>query len=225
MLPFKKNIGNDWIKSFDDNGYSTGTLKEFKAHLFSKRVDPHSIKIDLPKEKLNGSTHSFDTHHGYSKFEILKKIADGSIEEHPSMGGRYHSWIQIVIAKCVVEGFGDNEILKLIQDVHKDTIGSEYIFPFTYQKWIAYTRKEDRFNKPNPGDTNKLEEGKGLLDHFQDEENEKEQQNFFEDTIYMKYEDRWYSKKTGKEYKNASMPSITGDLLDTFKGSKKHNSV
>ena len=35
--------------------------------------------------------------------------------------------------------------------------------------------------------------------------------------------DRRISVKSGKQYKNASIPSITGHLLDTFKGSNKKN--
>ena len=73
------------------------------------------------------------------------------------MGGKYHSWIQVIIAKCVREDIGDNEILKLIKEVHKDGRGLGYTWPESYQKQINYCRRDTRFNKPNPGDTKKLE--------------------------------------------------------------------
>ena len=73
------------------------------------------------------------------------------------MGGKYHSWIQVVIAKCVVQGYGDNEILKLIKEVHQDNRGIGYTWPESYQKQINYTRQDNRINKPNPGDTKFLE--------------------------------------------------------------------
>ena len=50
-----------------------------------------------------------------TKWEILKAIKDGTIKQHPTIGGKYYSWIQIIICKCVKQGFGDNEILKLIK--------------------------------------------------------------------------------------------------------------
>ena len=216
MLPFMKDIGNDWIKSFDDQGYSTGSLEEFKNFLFSKRVKAVDIKIETPpKEKLNGSTpNDFDkTQTGLTKFQILKRIADGTIEKHPTMGGKYHSWIQVVIGKCLVEDFGDNEILKLIKEVHQDNRGLKYTHPESYQKMINYTRRQDRFNKVNPGDTKKLGE-RSVLENFIDEEKEMKVEEFFIDTIYIKFEDRWYSKKSGKEYKATTIKVVNGHLFD-----------
>ena len=57
------------------------------------------------------------------------------------MGGKYHSWIQVVIAKAVKGGFGDNEILKLIKEVHQDNRGIGYVWPESYQKQINYTKR------------------------------------------------------------------------------------
>ena len=216
MLPFMKDKGNDWIKSFDDKGYTTGNLIEFKHSLFSKRVNAEDIKIEIPpKEKLNGSTpNDFDkTQTGLTKLEILKKIKDGTIKKHPTMGGKYHSWIQVVIGKCVKEGYGDNEILKLIKEVHQDKRGLGYTHPDSYQKMINYTRKDNRYDKVNPGDTKKLGE-KSVLDNWVDEENERDKQGFFDDTIYIKFDDRWYSKKTGLEYKEKTIKVANGHLFD-----------
>ena len=64
------------------------------------------------------------------------------------MGGKYHSWIQVVIAKCVVQGYGDNEILKLIKEVHQDNRGIGYTWPESYQKQIDYAEEiKIKYNK------------------------------------------------------------------------------
>ena len=211
MLPFMHGVGNDWIKQYNGKGFITGAREEFEEYLYSKRVNAEDIKIELPP-KSNGSKPK-ESQTKYSKFQILKKIKEGTIEAHPTMGGKYHSWIQVVIAKCIEEDWGDNEIRKLIKEVHQDNRGLKYTWPESYQKQIDYTRRESRFNKPNPGDTDFLE-GKGLLDGFMDEELERKQNEFFEDTIYIKLDDRWYSKKTGKEYKEKTIKVVNGHLFD-----------
>ena len=129
------------------------------------------------------------------------------------MGGKYHNWIQVVIGKCVKEGYGDNEILKLIKEVHQDKRGLEYTWPQSYQKQIDYTRGSSRFNKPNPGETDILE-GRDILEGFLNEELERKQEEFYEDTIYIKLDDRWYSKKTGGEYKEKTIKVSNGHLFD-----------
>ena len=220
MLPYMHGIGNDWIKNYNGKGFITGTREEFKLCLYSKRVNAEDIKIELPektKAKTNGKADGEEFLNsklgGYTKFEILKKIKDGTIEPHKPLGGKYHNWIQIVIAKCVTEGYGDNEILELIKEVHQDNRGLKYTWPESYQKQIDYTRRNKKFNKPNPGDTNILE-GRGVLEGFLDEELERKQQEFFEDTIYVKLDDRWYSKKTGLEYREKTIKVVNGHLFD-----------
>ncbi|MBC8303013.1 MAG: hypothetical protein H8E55_45570 [Pelagibacterales bacterium] len=219
MLPHMKDIGNDWIKTYDDMGFTTGTEDEFKECLSSTRVNAEDIQIELPEAvKANGKANGADFLNsqstGPNKFTILKKIKDGTIEAHPTMGGKYHNWIQVVIGKCVKEGYGDNEILKLIKEVHQDKRGLEYKWPESYQKQIDYTRGSSRFNKPNPGETDILE-GRSVLEGFLDEELERKQQEFFDDTIYAKLDDRWHSKKTGGEYKGATIKVANGHI---FKG-------
>ena len=58
-------------------------------------------------------------------------------------------------------------------------------------------------------------EGKanGVLEDFIDEDLEKKQEEFFKDTIYIKLDDRWYSKKTGKEYKEKTIKVVNGHLF------------
>ena len=157
MLPFMNGVGNDWIKSFDEK-ILTGTIDEFLHSIES--VDAESIKIELPKVEKTEEKPKQDLekelNEGPTKWEILKGIKDGTIEAHPN-GGKYHNWIQIVIAKAVCQDFGDNEILKLIKEVHKDKRGMGYTWPESYKKQIDYCRKDTRFNKPNPGDTKFLE--------------------------------------------------------------------
>jgi hypothetical protein len=140
MLPFMYGVGNDWIKSFNKKQIFTGTLDEFLPSIES--VDAESIKIELPtvektKEKPEEDLEK-ELNEGLTKWEILKALKDGTIEQHPTMGGKYHSWIQVIIAKCVKEDFGDNEILKLIQMVHQDSRGLGYAWPESYQKQINY---------------------------------------------------------------------------------------
>ena len=48
MLPFMHGIGNDWIKTYDDNGFTTGTREEFEECVYFKRVDAENIEIKLP---------------------------------------------------------------------------------------------------------------------------------------------------------------------------------
>ena len=155
MLPYMNGIGNDWIKSFNEKKIFTGTLEEFEKKILFNIVNAKDIKIELPKKP--EPKRDFIDDPRSTKWEILKALKDGTIEQHPSMGGKYHSWIQVIIAKCVKEDFGDNEILKLIQMVHQDSRGLGYTWPESYQKQINYCRRDTRFNKPNPGDTNKLE--------------------------------------------------------------------
>ena len=226
MLPYMEGVGNDWIKSYDEKEFNTGTREEFEEHFYNKRVNADNIKIELPEAvkangkangadgKLNGEDFLNSQTSGPSKFTILKKIKDGTIEAHKPMGGKYHSWIQVVIGKCVKEGYGDNEILELIKEVHQDNRGLKYTWPESYQKQIDYTRGSTRFDKANPGDT-KILEGRDILEGFLDEELERKQQDFFEDTIYIKLDDRWYSKKTGGEYKASTIRVDNGHV---FKG-------
>jgi hypothetical protein len=171
MLPYMHGIGNDHIVSWDSmDGFSTGSRNQFELYIEHSKINAEDIKIELPA-KVNGKAEPSSTvaDDGPTKFQILKRIKEGTIKAHKSkdgkkgMGGKYHSWIQVVIAKCVKEGYGDNEILKLIKEVHQDDRGLGYTWPESYQKQINYTRKESRFNKPNPGDT-KILEGIGSLD-------------------------------------------------------------
>ncbi len=155
MLPYMNGIGNDWIKSFNEKKIFTGSLEEFEKKILFNIVNAKDIKIELPTKPEPKKDFIDDPRS--TKWEILKALKDGTIEQHPSMGGKYHSWIQVIIAKCVKEDFGDNEILKLIQMVHQDSRGLGYTWPESYQKQINYCRRDTRFNKPNPGDTNKLE--------------------------------------------------------------------
>ena len=155
MLPYMNGVGNDWIKSFNEKKIFTGLLEEFESEIVNGSVFADDIKIELPKKPEPKKDFIDDPRS--TKWEILKALKDGTIEQHPSMGGKYHSWIQVIIAKCVKEDFGDNEILKLIQMVHQDSRGLGYTWPESYQKQINYCRRDTRFNKPNPGDTNKLE--------------------------------------------------------------------
>jgi len=155
MLPFMYGVGNDWIYDYSPANFKTGTIEEFEEEFLSRSVSANEIIIDLPKPEKKKD--DYETDNGLSKWEILKGIKNNTIEEHPTMGGKYHSWIQVVIAKAVKGGWGDNEILKLIKEVHQDNRGIGYVWPESYQKQINYTRKENRLNKPNPGDTNFLE--------------------------------------------------------------------
>ena len=174
MLPYMKGIGNDLVRYWDGKEFITGSKEEFVEIMSYLDVNAEDIKIELPEPaKANGKLKDdglLDSlSDGPSKFTILKKIKDGTIKAHKSkdgkkaMGGKYHSWIQIVIAKCVKEGYGDNEILELIKDVHQDGRGLGYTWPESYQKQINYTRGATRFNKPNPGDT-KILEGRSILE-------------------------------------------------------------
>jgi len=156
MIPFMKGVGNDWIKSFED-GFQTGTCQEFLQTLMANKVDPEEVKLDLFEKKKTGVSDTDDN--GYTKIEILQKLKDGTIEQHPNIGGHYYSWVQIVICKAVKQGYGDNEILQMLKQVHKDTIGdvkTSYDYPESYKKQINYTRGVNQLNIANPGDTNIL---------------------------------------------------------------------
>ena len=156
MLPLMYGFKNTAIHKIEDGRiYITTNIEKFVDWLVSKEVEASEIEIDLPKPEKKKD--DWETDNGLSKWEILKGIKNNTIEEHPTMGGKYHSWIQVVIAKCVVQGFGDKEILKLIKEVHQDNRGIGYTWPESYQKQINYARRENRLNKPNPGETNFLE--------------------------------------------------------------------
>ena len=169
MLPYMHGVGNDLVRYWDDKKFITGSRNEFELLASSCKINAEDIKIELPA-KANGKAEpeAAAADDGPTKFQILKRIKDGTIGAHKAkdgkkgMGGKYHSWIQVVIAKCVKEGYGDNEILKLIKEVHQDGRGIGYVWPESYQKQIDYTRRESRFNKPNPGDTNILEGTGGI---------------------------------------------------------------
>ena len=157
MLPFMNGIGNDYIKSSNEKKIITGTLFEFELAAGLNTVNAEDIKIELrEKPKIEKNTLLDDDPKGPTKWEILKSIKDGTIKQHPVIGGTYYSWIQIIICKCIKEGYGDNEILELCKQVHKEKINgsdSEYTYPGSYQTQIDYTRKERQLNIPNPGDT------------------------------------------------------------------------
>ncbi len=155
MLPYMNGKGNDWIKSFNEKKIFTGDIFEFELATGLNAVDAEDIEIELPKPEKKKD--DYETDNGLSKWEILKGIKNKTIEQHPTMGGKYHSWIQVVIAKAVKGDWGDNEILKLIKEVHQDNRGIGYVWPESYQKQINYARRENRLNKPNPGDTKFLE--------------------------------------------------------------------
>ena len=159
MLPFMKGIGNDYITAIDNDGFKTGSLEAFIELQQDMTLDAESFKIDIPEPETNNKI-DFEKDkqdHGYTKWEILKKIKDGTIEQHKPIGGHYYAWIQVIICKCIKQGFGDNEILKLIKEVHKDSEDSPYVFPESYKNQINYTRGQRQLNKPNPGDTKFLE--------------------------------------------------------------------
>ena len=202
MLPYMKGIGNDWIKFFDHKECVTGTREEFEQYAYDMRVNAEDIKIELPEEpKTNGEAK--DVPDGPSKFTILKKIKDGTIEPHSTMGGKYHNWIQVVIAKCVKEGYGDNEILKLIKGVHQDNRGLKYTFPKSYQKQIDYTRK--KFKKVNPGDTKILEE-RNVID---DEELEK----IFKEYCYVMANDMFNKLGSAEFYQQQQLNNFHKHIM------------
>ena len=157
MLPFMNGIGNDYIKSSNERKIITGTLSEFELAAGLNAVNADDIKIELSEKPQTEKNHILDDDpKGPTKWEILKSIKDGTIKQHPTIGGTYYSWIQIIICKCIKEGYGDNEILELCKKVHKDKINgadSEYTYPGSYQSQIDYTRKERQLNISNPGDT------------------------------------------------------------------------
>ena len=211
MLPYMKGIGNDWIKTYNDKEFITGTKEEFKQYLYSKRINAEDIKIELPAAaKANGEIKDDGLSDGPSKFTILKKIKNGTIKAHKSkdgkaMGGKYHMWIQIVIAKCVKEGYGDNEILKLIKEVHKDGRGLGYTWPESYQKQINYTRGPTRFNKPNPGDT-KILEGRSAIEG-------EELEKIFKDYCYVMANDMFNKLGTSEFYQSQQLNNFHKHLI------------
>jgi hypothetical protein len=158
MLPYMHGVGNDWIEYIDHDidEIITGTIEKFIQTVNQSKVNAEDIKIEIPKPKEVINDSAADDA-GLTKLEILKKIKNKTIDQHPTMGGKYHSWIQVVIAKCIKQGYGDNEILKLIKEVHQDNRGIGYTWPESYQKQINYARKDTRLNKTNPGDTTFLE--------------------------------------------------------------------
>jgi hypothetical protein len=159
MLPFMSGVGNDYIYAVDNGKFKTGSLEAFIELQQDMTLDAESFKIDIPEPETNNKI-DFEKDkqdHGYTKWEILKKIKDGTIEQHKPIGGHYYAWIQVIICKCIKQGFGDNEILKLIKEVHKDSEDSPYVFPESYKNQINYTRGQRQLNKPNPGDTKFLE--------------------------------------------------------------------
>ena len=155
MLPFMYGVGNNAIREFRDGEIEiTNDVELFVSWFLSQGVNADEIKIDLPKPEPKKETKDIsEEDNGYTKLEILNKIKDGTIEQHPSMGGRYHSWIQVVIAKAVKQRYGDNEILQLIKEVHQDGRKIGYTWPESYKKQIDYARRENRLNIPNPGET------------------------------------------------------------------------
>ena len=160
MLPFMKGVGNDFIRSFNEKKIITGGLDEFELSIVDNIVNAAEIKIELPKPeaKTAANNNSIDgDDDGLTKLEILSQIKNKTIKQHPKMGGKYHSWIQVVIAKAIKQGYGDNEILKLIKEVHEDKRGLDYTYPGSYQTQIDYARRDTRLNIPNPGDTKILE--------------------------------------------------------------------
>ena len=164
MLPFMHGVGNDWIKSFSEKKIITGGLEEFEHYIYDKGANAADIKIELPEPEPKSAANncSIDKEDdGLTKLEILTQIKNKTIKQHPKMGGKYHSWIQVVIAKCIKQGYGDNEILKLIKEVHEDKRGIGYTWPESYQKQIDYARGDARLNIKNPGDT-KILDGKSF---------------------------------------------------------------
>ena len=161
MLPFMKGVGNDFIKSFNEKKIITGDLFEFELATGLNEIDAASIKIELPKPKAKTDAAIDLDDGGLTKLQILSRLKTKTIEQHPSMGGKYHSWIQVVIAKAIKQGYGDNEILELIKQVHEDGRGIGYNWPESYQKQINYARGDTRLNKKNPGET-KILEGKSF---------------------------------------------------------------
>ena len=156
MLPHMYGVGNNAIRDHRDGDIeTTSDVENFVDWFLSQGVEASEIEIDLPKPEKKKD--DYETDNGLSKWEILKGIKNNTIEEHPTMGGKYHSWIQVVIAKAVKGGWGDKEILKLIKEVHQDNRGIGYVWPESYQKQINYTRRENRLNIPDPGDTKFLE--------------------------------------------------------------------
>ena len=110
-----------------------GTLEEFCEAVERLRLNADWIEIDLPEEpKPNGKLEEL-TNSTYSKWDILRKIKDGSIEQHPTIGGKIllldTNYNYVNVCK---QGYGDNEILKLIKEVHKEDINSEYVWPESY---------------------------------------------------------------------------------------------
>ena len=52
MLPYMYGIGNDWIKSYKEKIFLTGSIEEFEDYFPTTKVNANDIEIDLPKQKL-----------------------------------------------------------------------------------------------------------------------------------------------------------------------------
>ena len=170
MLPYMHGVGNDWIKKYDEKEFYTGTREEFEEMFDVLDVNAEDIKIELPAEvntDTNGSTKKSTE---YSRFEIIKKIKDGTIEQCPGIGGKYHNWIQIVIAKGIVDNCDDQHILDLIKKVHKD--GWTETWPESYQKMIDYARKRPKIEEHRKD----LEQSNALKDLVKEEEKKKDEE-------------------------------------------------
>ena len=108
MLPHMYGVGNNAIKEHRDGDIEiTSDVEKFVEWFLSQGVEASEIEIDLPKPEKKKD--DYETDNGLSKWEILKGIKNNTIEEHPTMGGKYHSWIQVVIAKAVKGGWGEKE--------------------------------------------------------------------------------------------------------------------
>ena len=96
MLPFMNGIGNDYIKDFNDDGFITGTQQEFLNALIENKVNADSFKIELPEQSQPKNEKKKDwlskiDDDGQTKISILMAIKNGTIEEHPDMGGKFPS--------------------------------------------------------------------------------------------------------------------------------------
>jgi len=98
------------------------------------------------------------------------------------------------------------EFEKWKKGIEKSLANEEYTKQYLVDHHEKYLNDINGFWRKPPN-------GVGVLDGFIDKELEEKQNEFFEDTIYIKLDDRWYSKKTGKEYKEKTIKVTNGHLF------------
>jgi len=138
MLPFMKGQKNTFVKVDNNDLFFIGSLQDFINEIESKIIDTDTFNNLSEIDEKKSNEHDLDKK--YSITEIKQKIGKEELK-----GSLYDNWMTMLVAKLIVAGNTDEEIIENCLEHCTKT-------PDENLKWIKdkIERARKKWNRPSP---------------------------------------------------------------------------